>query len=165
MPAAFELWLNDKGLSGLDAGVRSQLAAKLSELGADKPTDLAELQNRQRDELAALVVTPIHKERFERAIARAKGDVLEGAPAAAAAHDLPEAFVSWLDAEKLGGLDASMRSKLAGVLKALGAEEPGDLAGLGEDDITDLRALVAEMKTIPKRRFEAALTKILSVPE
>ena len=38
MPAAFELWLNDKGLSGLDAGVRSQLAAKLSELGADKPT-------------------------------------------------------------------------------------------------------------------------------
>jgi len=91
--------------------------------------------------------------------------VLEGAPAAAAAHDLPEAFVSWLDAEKLGGLDASMRSKLAGVLKALGAEEPGDLAGLEEDDIADLRALVADMKPIHKRRCEAALTKILSVPE
>ena len=60
---------------------------------------------------------------------------------------------------------SAVGSKLAEVLKALGAEEPGDLVGLGEDDITDLRALVAEMKTIPKRRFEAALTKILSVPE
>jgi len=161
LPAAFELWLDDKGLGGLDADVRSQLAGKLSELGAETPADLAELDRSELAELAALVVAPVPKGKFERALARAKGDVLEGTPAAAAAHDLPEGFVPWLDAAKLGGLMPSMRSKLAEVLKELGAEEPGDLAGLGEDDIADLRALVAKMKPVHKKRFEEALAKAL----
>jgi hypothetical protein len=47
------------------------------------------------------------------------------------------------------------------VLKELGAEEPGDLAGLGEDDIADLRALVAKMKPVHKKRFKEALAKAL----
>ena len=68
--------------------------------------------------------------------------------------------MSWLDAEKLRGLDASMRSKLANVLKELGANEPGDLAELEEADLADLSALGVEMKPVHKKKFKALIEKI-----
>jgi len=150
LPLSFELWLADlgrQGLGELDAHQRSQLAEKLSELGAEKPADLAELDNWRRDELMSSYPA------FAAKIAEAKlgmdGGIYDRV------HDLPEAFVSWLNAGGMGGLDVRMRVKLAEILFTLGAEEPGDLNELEEEDIVDLRALIETMGNNNKTKFNA----------
>ena len=76
LPDAFVRWLGSAGLGGLEAKVRSQLAAHFKSLGVEKPADLAELAEVEPSEiekLSALVEIKLQKARFIKAVAALTG--------------------------------------------------------------------------------------------